>query len=79
VADEKTGLEDEVKEAREVFGPIKECEWLPWAGEVLMVDFAREVEAEQQAEEEARQKAAEEEVRQKCEEEEQRWHKEFRE
>jgi hypothetical protein len=61
VADGKVGLDEEVKEAREVFGPIKEHEWLSWAGEVLMTEFAKEVEAEQRAEEEERRRIAAEE------------------
>jgi hypothetical protein len=64
------GLEDELKEAQEVFRPIKERAWLPWAGEELMVEFAKEVEAEQKAEEEERRRTAAEEEQQKREEEE---------
>jgi hypothetical protein len=65
------GLDDELKEAREVFGSIKEREWLPWAGDILMVDFAKEVEAERkEEEEEEKRRAAAEEERRKWEEEE---------
>jgi hypothetical protein len=63
-ADKKRGLDNEIKEACKVFRPIKECKWLPWAGEVLMADFVKEVEAEQKAEEEEQQRTiAEEECR----------------
>jgi hypothetical protein len=37
---------------QEVFRLIKEWAWLLWAGEILMVDFVKEVEVERKAEEE---------------------------
>jgi hypothetical protein len=46
------GLNDELREVQEVFRPIKEREWLLWAGKDLMVPFAKEVEAERKVEEE---------------------------
>jgi hypothetical protein len=44
----------------EVFGPIKEREWLLCAREVLMVEFAKEVEVEQKVEEEEQWRVVEE-------------------
>jgi hypothetical protein len=77
-ADGKTGLDEEVKEAREVFGPIKERAWLPWAEE-LMVEFAKEVEAERKAEEEERRRMAAEDEQRRREQEEERRREELRE
>jgi hypothetical protein len=73
------GLDNELREAQEVFRPIKECVWLSWAGDALMVKFAKEVEAEQKAEEEEQQRVVEEDTRQKQEEEEERWQEEVQE
>jgi hypothetical protein len=70
MADGKMGLDDELKEACKVFRLVKEHEWLPWAGEVLMVDFVKEVEAEQRVEEEERWRTIVEEEQWKQEEEE---------
>jgi hypothetical protein len=80
-------IDNEVRQAQEVFISKRIPEWLEWAGEVLMVEFAREVEAERAAEESKRREeeakriaeeqeraraAAEEEKRRRREEEMQR-------
>jgi hypothetical protein len=50
VANDQVGLEDEINEAHRVFQPIKNREWLGWAGELLMADLVKEVEEEQRVE-----------------------------